>query len=279
MLQRIGNGGFILGARARQIRDGLATLPKATIDDMLNIQLDDRALLHERWRRLLVEVLSGDRSDPRLATLREIISLWDGRASVDSAGYRLVREYRLIVRELVLSSLILGCGDIEEPIQLRKQFQTEGPLWRVVTERPAHLIPPGYETWEEVLKKAAVVAIDRCEGGQIETCTWGSHNNVRITHPLARSLPFFATWLDVNDSPLPGGDYTPRLQQGAHAASERFAVSPGDEANGYFHMPGGQSGHPLSPFYRAGHEAWVRGERLPFLPGAPESQLVIEPSG
>ena len=25
-------------------------------------------------------------------------------------------------------------------------------------------------------------------------------------------------------------------------------------------MPGGQSGHPWSPFYRAGHEAWVRGE-------------------
>ena len=279
MLQRIGNGGYILGARARQIRDGLAALPKATIDDMLNIQLDDRALLHERWRRLLVEVLSGDTSDPRLATLREIISLWDGHASVDSAGYRLVREYRLIVRELVLSSLILGCGDIEESIQLQKQFQTEGPLWRVVTERPAHLIPPGHESWEEVLKKAAVVTIDRCEGGQIETCAWGSHNNVRITHPLARSLPFLATWLDVNDSPLPGGDYTPRLQQGAHAASERFAVSPGDEANGYFHMPGGQSGHPLSPFYRAGHQAWVRGERLPFLPGAPEFRLVIEPSG
>jgi penicillin amidase len=279
MLQRIGNGGFILGARARQIRDGLAALPKATIDDMLDIQLDDRALLHERWRRLLVDVLSGDTSDPRLATLREIISAWDGHASVDSAGYRLVREYRLIVRELVLSSLILGCGDIEESIQLQKQFQTEGPLWRVVTERPAHLIPPGHDSWEEVLTKAAVVAIDRCEGGQIETCTWGAHNHVRITHPLARSLPFLAPWLDVNDSPLPGGDYTPRLQQGVHAASERFAVSPGDEANGYFHMPGGQSGHPLSPFYRAGHQAWVRGERLPFLPGAAEFRLIIEPSG
>jgi len=33
------------------------------------------------------------------------------------------------------------------------------------------------------------------------------------------------------------------------------------------HMPGGQSGHPLSPFYRAGHEAWARGEASPFLPG------------
>lgn len=279
MLERIGNGGYILGARARQIRDGLAVLPKATIDDMLGIQLDDRALLHERWRDLLLNVLSADTLDSRLVKLRDIVLRWDGHAAVDSVGYRLVREYRLIVRELVLSSLILGCGDIKEPIQLRKQFQTEGPLWRVLMERPAHLIPPGYESWDDVLKKSAAVAIDRCEDGQIETCTWGAHNHVRITHPLARSLPFLAPWLDVNDSPLPGGDYTPRLQQREHAASERFAVSPGDEANGYFHMPGGQSGHPLSPFYRAGHQAWVRGERLPFLPGDPEFRLVIEPSG
>ena len=71
----------------------------------------------------------------------------------------------------------------------------------------------------------------------------------------------------------------PRVQGPRFGASERFAVSPGDEANGYFHMPGGQSGHPLSPFYRAGHEAWMRGEALPFLPGEPQSQLVIEPSG
>ena len=59
-----------------------------------------------------------------------------------------------------------------------------------------------------------------------------------------------------------------RAQRSAWGASERFAVSPGDEANGYFHMPGGQSGHPLSRFYRAGHEAWVTGEPTPFLPGA-----------
>jgi penicillin amidase len=50
-------------------------------------------------------------------------------------------------------------------------------------------------------------------------------------------------------------------------ASQRFAVSPGREERGYLHMPAGQSGHPLSPWYRAGHEAWVTGEPVPFLPG------------
>jgi penicillin amidase len=44
-------------------------------------------------------------------------------------------------------------------------------------------------------------------------------------------------------------------------------------------MPGGQSGHPLSPFYRAGHAAWVRGEPTPFLPGEPAHVLRLVPSG
>jgi penicillin amidase len=33
------------------------------------------------------------------------------------------------------------------------------------------------------------------------------------------------------------------------------------------HMPAGQSRHPLSEFYRAGHDDWVQGRPTAFLPG------------
>jgi penicillin G amidase len=67
------------------------------------------------------------------------------------------------------------------------------------------------------------------------------------------------------------------VQGVSFGASERFAVSPGHEAEGYFHMPGGQSGHPLSPYFMAGHEAWAKGELTPFLPGATEHTLTLMP--
>jgi penicillin amidase len=57
-----------------------------------------------------------------------------------------------------------------------------------------------------------------------------------------------------------------------------MAVSPGREEDGYFHMPGGQSGHPLSPYYRAGHDAWVKGEPTPFLPGPTAHTLALRPA-
>ena len=66
---------------------------------------------------------------------------------------------------------------------------------------------------------------------------------------------------------LPGGAGMPRFQTPFIGASQRMAVSPGREEQGYFHMPGGQSGHPFSPHYRDANPAWVRGEATPFVPG------------
>jgi penicillin amidase len=69
----------------------------------------------------------------------------------------------------------------------------------------------------------------------------------------------------------------PRAQGTGFGASERFAVSPGREKDGYFHMPVGQSGHPMSPYYRNGHRAWVEGKPTPFLPGETEKILKLLP--
>ena len=74
---------------------------------------------------------------------------------------------------------------------------------------------------------------------------------------------------------LPGDSDMPRVQSPSHGASERLVVSPGRESEGIFHMPCGQSAHPLSPFFRAGHDAWVHGEPTPFLPGATKYTLVL----
>jgi penicillin amidase len=70
----------------------------------------------------------------------------------------------------------------------------------------------------------------------------------------------------------------PRFQSPENGASERFAVSPGREEQGYFHMPGGQSGHPLSPYYADGHAAWASGQPTPFLPGPKAHVLTLVPA-
>jgi glucose-6-phosphate-specific signal transduction histidine kinase len=48
----IGDGGYVLGARATQIRDDLFAKDRFEPADMLAIQLDDRTLFLERWWHL-----------------------------------------------------------------------------------------------------------------------------------------------------------------------------------------------------------------------------------
>jgi penicillin amidase len=43
-------------------------------------------------------------------------------------------------------------------------------------------------------------------------------------------------------------------------------------------MAGGQSGHPLSPYYGAGHQDWAEGKPTPFLPGPAQHTLRFAPA-
>jgi len=243
---------------------------------MLEIQLDDRALFLERWRSLLLEILNAP-DKPRLAEMRTLVKQWDGRASIDAVGYRLVRRFRLLLRDSILNAIVYGCGKTGMEISFEGLHQSEGPLWQLVTQRPIHLLSPQYGSWDEQLVAAADATLAACGDKPLTDCTWGDYNQADIRHPLSKALPWLAPLLDIHHGSLPGDSHMPRVQRKAHGASERFAVSPGDEQSGYFHMPGGQSGHFLSPHYLDAHNAWVQGERTPFLPGTTLHTLIFRP--
>jgi penicillin amidase len=98
-----------------------------------------------------------------------------------------------------------------------------------------------------------------------------------MRHPLSQAVPMLGRWLDMPAEALSGDSFMPRVQGPAFGASERLVVSPGREAQGYFQMPGGPVDHPLSPFYGAGHEAWVQGKPRPLLPGKAQHTVRLSP--
>jgi penicillin amidase len=284
-LRHVGDGGYNLGARATQIRGSLYALDAATPADFLAIQLDDRALFLERWRDLLLELLTPEAlaADPRRKEFRRLIEQnWNGHADTDSVGYRLVRAYRLFLAEQVFDAITAPCAAADERFRYQNVAQWEGPLWKLVEERPANLLSTAFRDWNGQLLAAVNQTLDyfaEDAGTDLARRTWGSRNTVRIQHPLSLAVPQLARWLDIPPQPLPGDANMPRVQAVRFGASVRMVVTPGREAEGLLHMPGGSSGHPLSPYYRAGHQAWVRGEPTPFLPGEPVHQLALLPAG
>jgi penicillin amidase len=277
----LGDGGYDLGARAAQIRDDLLALPAASASDMIDIQLDNRALFLTRWRDLLLDLLDARALEqhPLRAQARELIEHWSGHAAVDDAGYRIVRAGRAQIRKDVYESLIALVRQRYPATKFTPSAQFEGPLWQLVTQRPEHLLDPHYQSWEAALLGSLdrVLASLQEECKELRRCTWGKGNVLQMRHPLSSALPFASHWLDMPAQPLPGDAQMPRVQGAAFGASQRLVVSPGREAQGSLQMPGGPVDHPLSPFYGAGHQAWVRGEPTPLLPGAAKHTLTLRP--
>ncbi len=284
LLDRLGDGGYDLGARAKQIRDSLFDRDQFTPSDMLAIQLDHRALFLARWHKLLQASLSQVQDTTNMPWRKEMqqaLKDWNGTASTDSVAYRVVRAYRQEITKSILDGFAAAVRRHQSDFKLPKLSQAEHAIWHLIEQRPQHLLPPNYRSWEDLLIAGAkqVAEIMQKQPGGIAARNWGEYNSARINHPISRVLPsFLANWLNMPADALPGDSNMPRVQSPNFGASLRFAVAPGNEENGYYDMPGGQSGHPLSPYYGSGHHDWVTGKPTPFLPGAPENVLRLIPS-
>ncbi|HET7101317.1 MAG TPA: penicillin acylase family protein, partial [Terriglobia bacterium] len=280
MLARLGDGDYDLGARAKQIRDSLEQRENFSPADMLAIQLDDRALFLAHWQGLLAQTLSQTEAAEWRKEMQAALDDWDGHASTSSVAYRLVRAFRYEVMHSVLDGFAAAVRRNNPKFVMPRLRQAEHAVWKLIEQRPPHLLPPVYGNWEKLLTACArrVAERMRASPGGIAGRTWGEHNTARIRHPLSQNLPAFAAaFLDMPRDKLPGDSNMPRVQAPSFGAANRLGVAPGEEDKGYFEMPGGQSGHPLSPYYGSGHADWVAGRPTPFLPGQPKHTLNLRP--
>lgn len=281
LYRRMGDGGADLGARARQIRDGLTALGKGSELAAYGLALDDRALYLAAWRERALDVLdqSATATRPQRAEFRRLLKEgWTGRASVDSVGYRLTRAYLYGLYAELFGGLDAQLAALEPGTD----FDLANPRWPVVVARLLDERPAGW-LMERDWRGLELAAIDRAiaeltAGGKpLSEASWGQRNTSRIAHPFVQLLPVLKPWLAAPADAFAGDEHMPRVAGPAFGASQRMVVAPGQEAQGIFNMPGGQSGHPLSPFWLAGHATWVKGEATPFLPGPAQHTLRFVP--
>lgn len=281
----IGDGGADLGARQRQVRDAVAALGPGTDEaGVYSVGLDDRALYLSPWRDRALQALAGDAdaaAHPKRAEFKRLLeSTWSGRASTDSVAYRLTRGF---VSGLY-QSLFGAVDEAMHAADPQAGFARASPRWpavieRLLDEQPSAWLPKGDLDWRGVQLAAIDAAIAEIErqGTPLAEATWGKRNTSRIAHPLAAALPFGQRWLAAPPQQMPGDSHMPRVAAPDFGQSERLVVSPGHESSGLMSMPGGQSGHPLSPHFLAGHDDWLAGRATPLLAGPPVHTLQLLP--
>jgi penicillin G amidase len=298
-LHFIGNGGYALGARQKRIRDMLNFhVGRFTEHDMLSMQLDDQAPLLNPWWQMLVQLVA---DKPRYDGVKQILQDWQGRAEPESVAYRIVRSFRQEISSEMLHNFATPLR-AKKPDLVASSSHAEVITLPVLAGELPHLLPKPYETYEQFKLTALDRALAKMLGlsgsppaatsfaeivlsdaqisaAELRKHPWGEYSTARVQHPLARAIPALSWLLDMPNDPVPGDSgHVVRAQAPGFSASQRIVVSPGYEEQGIFHMPGGQSGHPLSPYFGAGHVDWLQGNASKLLPGLAQHTLEIVPS-
>jgi len=278
-LDRLGDATFAPAARARQLRDRLAALKSITPEDLYALQLDTRGLYLERWQQLLLATLdsSATTSSPARAELRALAENWGGQAIPESAGYRLVRDFRAtVLREidtLVFARCRAVCPEFDS-----STLPLDRIAYTLASRQPAGWHPAGAKGWRQLLLAAADTTIATAGGsGQLAQHTLGEANRLAMRHPFGTAFPGLGFFLDMRSAPLPGDPLVLRAQSASYGASLRMVIQPGWEAGSLIDLPGGQSAHPLSPYYSDGHSSWLRAEPVPLQPGRIDKNVVFDP--
>ena len=277
--ERFGNGGYSLGARATQVRDRLFEKQKFVEDDFYQLQLDNQARFLIPWHALLLKQLKADEGNN--AAYIGAVENWQQCACASSVGYTLVKHYRDEVINITFSTLQQSLSEKNGTLSYVRR-DLEPAVWQLINAQPSSWLNPQFSTWEQQLQGAfsqTIAKLSTQYGNNIQGWQWGKVNELVIEHPFAKQIPILARFLNMPKTPGFGDSYMPAVQGRSFGASQRFIVQPGHLENAILTVPGGQSGHPLSNFYRAGFSQYINAENTPLLPQALVHQIIISPKG
>jgi penicillin amidase len=284
--ERLGDGGYAPAGRAARIRDALRAIDRADEAAIAALTLDTQAPMLARWQGLLLQTLDAAalQGQPQRAEYRRLLA-GELKADPDAVAYTLVRGLRSAALQPFTARFEKRFGSAEAPFSFTAVSpRWDEPVFRLYAEAPpAWALPDAQgrpQPWREHLLALVDSEINRLRSahGELAQARWSRTESVQLRHPMSAALPaVLGRWLDAPAHPIHGDTLTPRVQARSFGASERLIVAPGREEQGLFAMPGGPSGHPLSPFYLSDHADWAAGRFGPLLPGEAQHRLRLRP--
>ncbi|MGZ5620609.1 MAG: penicillin acylase family protein [Methylobacter sp.] len=273
------------GYRAYKITQQLTQMPKIGEWAMFNLQLDTESEFYVFYQQLALNSLTTEAiaQQPDLAEVRDYLLAWNGRADVDSLGFALLVEFRKQLIEAVFKPLLSASRDADKNFNYAWTY-IDTPLQTLLTEKPLQALPDAahYRNWNDFILGQMKHSVQQLQAQHpnvaLMELNWGMQNKTKHMHPFSKALPILSDFLDMPSEALPGCAFCVRATGPGFGASERLVVSPGHFDDAILHMPGGQSGHPLSPYYRDQQNYWLKGLPMLLTAGKPEHALLLQPN-
>ncbi|HEY0794208.1 MAG TPA: penicillin acylase family protein [Acidisarcina sp.] len=252
--------------RNERIWKWLAGKDKLAPADMLTLQTDVYSSLNqELGQRFAYAIDHSGAADARTRQAADLLRNWDGVMRVDSLAAAVVSAAKAAFWPLVLEPKL---GDAWQSYAWPESSFAEEEL---IMHAPAQWLPPGTKSWDDLLTAAVKKGLDDAKApSDLKSWTYGSMHGVEVSHPLYRLLPFFKGWTGTGLQPQSGDGSTVKQVGRDFGPSQRFTVDWSNVDAATENVVMGESGNPLSPYYRDQWPYWYEGKTiaLPFSEGA-----------
>ncbi len=260
--------------RVERIYKSLNGRDQLTPKDMLAVETDiysevDQEMGHRFAYAIDHTAGPEGNGDPRMRQAADLMRSWDGRLAVDSAAASLVTQTRTALWPLILEPK-LGKLAIDYHWGERNFAEEE-----IVMHAKPEWLPPGYKNWDALLTSAVRKAMqDGKAPGDVAKWSYGSWHVVDIEHPLAEFLPLIGRVAGTGPQPQSGDATTVKQVGRSLGPSQRFTMDWSNIDGSTENIVLGESGNPLSPYFRDQWNAWYGGTTfaLPFTPAAVAAQ-------
>jgi len=264
-------------ARFRRIVQMLDAKPKATPDDLLQVQKDEVSLESRDLAHALIASMPRPPIEARLSL--SWLERWDGGSGAQRQEPLLLHAWARQFGRLVLQASLgpeLAAATDPPSHEFLRFVVTQGQHW-CGPERDCGSLAATALT--SVLRE-----MREQYGVHERDWRWGAEHEARFQHPMLRFVPVVGAWFGTH-SPGGGDNYTinragmrlagSRPYDAVHGPGLRAVYDLADPSRSRFVLATGQSGHPLSSQYRDQAQAWRDNAAFPLAAPAPAEAWVM----
>lgn len=250
--------------RFERIKEVLEANDSLTVEDMMNLQMDQHNLYA---REFLPDLLTSIKSMDKDKKYSEVIALLEDWNMVDAKelGAPLVFHTLMLQLQEVLFkeqmpedmyNMMYGKFNITDQL-LRKTYAGETSIWM---DEQGGVDAAVYKAFERT-----VAQIQNQFGKTVSKWQWGDFHQLTFDHSLGSASPILAAYFNAKKVPIGGSKVTVQAADNDlagnvnHGASWRFVADVGDLSSAYHIVGPGQSGHVKSDWYQDQVMDWANG--------------------
>lgn len=250
--------------RYERIAEVLEASDELTVQDMMDLQMDQENL---QARRFLEQLLTGLSTTEAGSTYTELLSEMESWNLVDD------KESPF---PLVFNKWMKKLPDVLFEEQIPEDIYDMMPGKANITDQLLQLYADGetsvwveefggFEAWVEASFVEMMAEMEEKHGEDWSEWQWGEEHLLTFDHPLAGASPLLARFLNPTPVPIGGSGITVQAaafnEQGevTHGASWRFVADLSDLSSAYHIVGPGQSGHMKSKWFHNQVDDWANG--------------------